>query len=68
MATTTRIYEVPVKNAAAGSPSSYLVDAKSREAAERHVASKFIGDAEIAAPKRIAEVMASGVKIETPAE
>lgn len=68
MASTTRIYEVPVKNATHGTPQSYLVNAKSREAAERHVAGKFIGEAEIAAPKRIAEVMASGVKLETPAE
>ncbi len=56
---TTRIYAVTVRD-----NDTYLVDATSKQQAERHVAAKFIS-AEVANGKTVAELMANGVKVET---
>ena len=69
----TRIYEVPAKQidgpvGVAIAPRTYLVEATSQAAAERYVASKYVGDATIATPKRIVELMGDGVKVESSVE
>lgn len=70
----TRIYEVKAtitmttKGREATEEHVYLVEAGSRRNAERHVGKKYVGDAEIAAPKRIAELMGNGTKLETATE
>lgn len=45
----------------------YLVDATSRQAAERHVANKYVS-AEIAGGKDIAKLMANGATVEQAAK
>lgn len=42
----------------------HLVEAASQASARSHVADKYVGQATIAAPKRIAELMGAGVKPE----
>ena len=63
---TSRIYEVTHTDAA-GKKTAYLIDAKSANAAEQHVARKTVGEASIASAKRIAELMGdpNKVKVET---
>ena len=61
---TTRFYRVPAepKQIPFGDYNkTFLVDATSRGAAERHVAAKYIGKAEIASTKEVAELMKDGV-------
>lgn len=60
---TTRIYEVTHTDAA-GKKTSYLIDARSANAAEQHVARKSVGEASIATAKRIVELMQNLVKVE----
>jgi len=70
----TRIYEVTahaqqakIGDAPTGiglAAKSYLVEAISAAAAERHVAAKYVGNAEVPNGKRIAELMGNGVKVE----
>lgn len=71
----TRIYEVPVTLPGvaieeAGRKVSFLVEAKSGPAAERHVAKKYVGEAILPNGKRIAELMggAHPVKVEEAKE
>lgn len=64
----TRIYEVPILEITLECPEVYLVEAGSQAAAERHVATNFIGKSSIATPKRIVELMGKGIKVETPSE
>jgi len=57
----TRIYEV-----AGGTPQRvFLIEATSRSAAFDVVAAKFVGAVVLPSGKRIAELMTSGIKVET---
>jgi hypothetical protein len=55
---TTRIYEITTKDG------THLVEAGSKGAAWRHVAEKYIALAAVADGKRIAELVAAGMKVE----
>jgi len=73
MATTTRIYKVPAepKDKSGAAPSytkHFLVDAASQAQAERHVAKKYVGAAEVAKPRDVAEMIGHGVVLETAKE
>lgn len=46
----------------------YLVDAASASSAEKHVARKFVGPAEIADAKTVADLMGRGTKPEVASE
>lgn len=64
-----RLYEVSASAVMADgtkvSLGTFLVDAPGREAARRHVAQKFVGEATMPNGQRVAELMSGGATVET---